>query len=94
MDKLKGVTIMINRKNKKKKALNHYIKKLSLKKISLIFYTIISIKSILMHNIVNLSDLLIELSVYLCIGIGLYISIKNVSIKQIREDFKLLFGND
>ena len=85
---------MINFKNKKKKALNHYIKKLSLKKNSLLFYTILSVKSILMHNIVNLSDLLVELSVYVCIGFGLYIVIKNVSIKQIREDFKFLFGND
>ena len=81
-------------KAQKKRPLNHYKKRIPLKKISLIFYTIISIKSILMHNIVNLSDLLVELSVYLCIGFGIHIVIKNVSIKQIREDFKLLFGND
>lgn len=81
-------------KTQKKKALNHHNKKLSLKKISLIFYTIFTIKSILMHNINTLSNLLIELLVYSCIGFGIYIATKNISITQFKEDFKLLFEND
>ncbi len=79
-------------KAQKKKALNHHIKKLSLKKISMLLYIVISILSIMNHNIAHLSDLVLEIIVYTCLTLSLNTILKNVSIKQIIEEVKLLFN--
>ena len=76
-------------RNKKKRTLNH--KSPLVKKLTILLYIVITILSILNHRIDSLSDLLTETIVYTCLIIALNIMFKNISIKQIKEDIKLLF---
>ena len=74
----------------KKKRTNHHKSSL-VKKIITGLYLIIVILSILNHKIDSFSNLLAEITVYTCLTISLNLMLENVSIKQIKEDIKLLF---
>lgn len=74
----------------KKKRTNHDKSSL-IKKIITGLYLIITILSIMNHKIDSLSNLLAEITVYTCLTISLNLMLENVSIKQIKEDIKLLF---
>lgn len=79
--------------NNKKKRTQSPISPL-VKKLTMLLYIVITILSILNHKIDSLSNLLTEITVYTCLAIMLNLILENVSIKQIRKDFKLLFEND
>ena len=78
-------------KSQKKRTNLPRIRKFPLKKISLILYLILAILSIINHKIDNWGTFLTELVVYTGIAIMLDLILENVSIKQIKEDIKLLF---
>ena len=88
MDKLKGVKDM---RNKKKNHPQHHQGSSLIKKIITELYLIIAIMSIMNHKISSFSNLLAEITVYTCLTISLNLMLENVSIKQIKEDIKLLF---
>ncbi|MBQ7139944.1 MAG: hypothetical protein IJO32_00395 [Bacilli bacterium] len=77
-------------KNKKKRTLYHK-RNSFVKKITIIFYLIIAILSIMSHKIDSLSNLLAEITVYTSLAIMLNTMLKNVSISKIMSDMKLLF---
>ncbi len=77
--------------NKKKNHPNHQKGSSLIKKIILGLYLIIAILSIFNHKIVSLENLLTEITVYTCLAFSLNLILQNVSIKQIKEDIKLLF---
>ena len=79
-------------KTQKKRPLNHHKKRIPLKKISLILYLILVIVSISNHKIDNLGTFLTELVVYIGFAIMLIIILKNMSIKQFKEEIKILFS--
>ena len=88
MNKLKGV----KNKKKKKKRTNPTTKKFSLiKKLTMSLYIVIAILSIINHKIDNWGTFITELVVYIGFAIMLIIMLKNVSIKQFKEEFKFLF---
>ena len=74
----------------KKKRTNHYKSPL-VKKLTMSLYIVIAILSILNHKIDSFINLLAEITVYTCLTISLNLMFENVSIKQIKEDIKLLF---
>ena len=78
-------------RNKKKNHPHHHKGSSLIKKIITGLYLIIAILSILNHKIDSLSNLLTEITVYTCLTISLNLMLENVSIKQIKEDIKLLF---
>ena len=78
-------------KSQKKRTNLPRIRKFPLKKISLILYLILVIMSIINHKIDNWGTFLTELVVYTGFAIMLDLILENVSIKQIKEDIKLLF---
>lgn len=78
-------------KSQKKRTNLPRIRKFPLKKISLILYLILAILSIINHKIDNWGAFLTELVVYTGFTIMLDLILENVSIKQIKEDIKLLF---
>ena len=78
-------------KSQKKRTNPPRIRKFPLKKISLILYLILAILSIINHKIDNWGAFLTELVVYTGFTIMLDLILENVSIKQIKEDIKLLF---
>ena len=78
-------------KAQKKRTNPPRIRKFPLKKISLILYLILVIMSIINHKIDNWGTFLTELVVYTGFAIMLDLILENVSIKQIKEDIKLLF---
>lgn len=75
--------------NKKKRTLNH--KSPLVKKLTMSLYIVVAVLSILNHKIVSLENLLTEITVYTCLAFSLNLILQNVSIKQIKEDIKLLF---
>lgn len=77
-------------KVQKKRTLN--LKSPLVKKLTMLLYIVISILSIINHNIAHLSDLVLEIIVYICLTLSLNTILKNVSIKQIIEEVKLLFN--
>ena len=79
-------------KSQKKRTNLPRIRKFPLKKISLILYLILAILSIINHKIDNWGAFLTELVVYTGFTIMLDLILENVSIKQIKEDIKLLFN--
>lgn len=75
-----------------KKRTNPTTKKFSLiKKLTMSLYIVITILSIINHKIDNWGAFLTELVVYTGFTIMLDLILENVSIKQIKEDIKLLF---
>lgn len=77
--------------NKKKNRPNYQKGSSLIKKIIFGLYIIIVILSILNHKIDNWGTFITELVVYIGFAIMLIIMLKNVSIKQFKEDFKFLF---
>lgn len=61
------------------------------KKLTMSLYIVIAILSIINHKIDNWGTFLTELVVYTGFTIMLDLILENVSIKQIKEDIKLLF---
>ena len=61
------------------------------KKLTMSLYIVIAILSIINHKIDNWGTFLTELVVYTGFAIMLDLILENVSIKQIKEDIKLLF---
>ena len=77
--------------NKKKNRPNYQKGSSLIKKIIFGLYIIIVILSILNHKIDNPGTFLTELVVYIGFAIMLIIILKNMSIKQFKEEFKILF---
>ena len=77
--------------NKKKNRPNYQKGSSLIKKIIFGLYIIIVILSILNHKIDNSGTFLTELVVYIGFAIMLIIILKNMSIKQFKEEFKILF---
>ena len=79
---------------KKNHPLNHKTVSSFVKKLTMSLYIVIAILSIMHHQIADTNNFLTELIIYAALGVGTYIVIKNISLKQIKEDLKLFFEND
>lgn len=86
MDKLKGVKNMKTQKKRTQSPISPLVKNLTMS-----LYIVIAILSIINHKIDNWGTFLTELVVYTGFAIMLDLILENVSIKQIKEDIKLLF---
>ena len=63
------------------------------KKLTMLLYIVMAILSMLHHNIDSINDLITEVILYVILGLGVYMIVDSISIKNIKKNLNILFDD-
>lgn len=63
------------------------------KKLTMLLYIVMAILSMLHHNIDSINNLITEVILYMILGLGVYMIVDSISIKNIKKNLNILFDD-